>query len=66
MARDLSKFVAAEKALWSKYGVTPTERRVRMRGGNEVRIQEVGDGPPLVFIHGVASPGRVGCCWPMR
>ena len=60
MARDLSKFVAAERALWSKYGVTPTERRVKLRAGNEVRIQEVGDGPPLVFIHGV---GVAGSSW---
>ena len=57
MARDLSKFLAAEKALWSKYGITPTERRVKLRGGNEVRIQQVGDGPPLVFIHGVCVAG---------
>ena len=57
MARDLSKFLAAEKALWSKYGITPTERRVKLRGGNEVRIQQVGDGPPLVFIHGVVVAG---------
>ena len=57
MARDLSKFLAAEKALWSKYGITPTERRVKLRGGNEVRIQQVGDGPPLVFIHGAVVAG---------
>lgn len=55
--RDLSKFLAAEKALWSNYGITPTERRVKLRAGNEVRIQQVGEGPPLVFIHGVAVAG---------
>ena len=57
MARDLSKFLIAEKALWSKYRVTPTERRVKLRAGNEVRIQQVGDGPPIVFIHGVSVAG---------
>ena len=31
--------------------------RVIARAGNEVRIQEVGDGPPLVFIHGVCVAG---------
>ena len=57
MARDVSKFVAAEKALWSRHGITPTERRVELRAGNEVRIQQVGDGPPVVFIHGVSVAG---------
>lgn len=55
--RDLSKFLAAEKALWSKYGITPTECRVQLRAGSEVRLQQVGEGPPLVFIHGVAVAG---------
>ena len=58
--RDLSKFLAAEKALWSKYGITPTERRVQLRAGNEVRVQQVGEGPPLLFIHGV---GVAGSSW---
>jgi len=57
VARDVSKFVAAEKALWSRHGITPTERRVKLRAGNEVRIQQVGDGPPIVFIHGVSVAG---------
>lgn len=60
MGRDLSKFLAAEKALWSKHGITPTERRVKLRAGNEVRIQEVGEGPPVIFIHGV---GVAGSSW---
>ena len=60
MARDLSTFLAAEKALWSKHGTTPTDRRVKLRAGNEVRIQEVGEGPPLLFIHGV---GVAGSSW---
>ena len=57
MAKDVSNFVAAEHALWSKFGITPSERRVKLRAGNEVRIQEVGEGPPVVFIHGVAVAG---------
>lgn len=57
MTKDLSRFVAAEKTLWSKFGITPSERRVKLPSGNEVRIQEIGEGPPLVFIHGVAVAG---------
>ena len=58
MVRDLSKFLAAEKALWSKYGITPTERRVQLRAGNEVRIQQVGEG--LVDIGNTGRPSIVG------
>lgn len=57
VAKDLSKFVSAERELWSKYGMTPSERRVKLPAGNEVRVQEVGDGPPILFIHGAAVAG---------
>ena len=43
--------------MWSKYGITPTEHRVTLPAGNDVRLQEIGDGPPIVFIHGVAVAG---------
>jgi pimeloyl-ACP methyl ester carboxylesterase len=34
------------------------ERRVRLpRLGTEVRIQELGDGPPLLFVHGGSTSG---------
>ena len=55
--KDPSKFVAVERALWSRYGITPRELRVRLRAGNEVRVQEVGTGPPIVFVHGVSVAG---------
>jgi pimeloyl-ACP methyl ester carboxylesterase len=57
MGKDPSEFVAVERALWSSYGITPRERRVRLRAGNEVRVQEVGTGPPIVFVHGVSVAG---------
>lgn len=60
MGKHLSRFVAAEQALWSKFGITPSERRVKLPGGNEVRVQEIGEGPPLVFIHGA---GVAGSSW---
>ena len=57
MGDALSKFVAAEQALWSKFGITPSERRVQLPAGNEVRVQEIGEGPPIVFIHGATVAG---------
>lgn len=57
VAKDISRFMAAEQALWSKFGITPSERRVKLPAGNEVRLQEIGEGPPIVFIHGVAVAG---------
>ena len=57
VAKDPSRFVAAEQALWSKFGITPSERRVTLPAGNQVRVQEVGEGPPVVFVHGVAVAG---------
>ena len=47
----------AEKALWSTFGITPIERRVRLPTGNEVRLQEIGEGPPVLFVHGAAVAG---------
>jgi pimeloyl-ACP methyl ester carboxylesterase len=44
--------------MWRWAGATPTERRVRLAGsGGAVRVQEVGAGPPVVFIHGASNSG---------
>ncbi|MFL5685033.1 MAG: alpha/beta fold hydrolase [Chloroflexota bacterium] len=49
---------AAERRLWQAVGVEPIERRIHLdRIGVDVRIQEVGEGPPVLFIHGVATSG---------
>ncbi len=48
----------SEKRLWESAGVIPTERRVRLAGvGVEVRVQELGDGPPVLFVHGGPNAG---------
>jgi pimeloyl-ACP methyl ester carboxylesterase len=49
--------MTSEQTLWSKLGVAPSGRRVRLPAGNEVRVQEIGQGSPLVFIHGAAVAG---------
>jgi 2-hydroxy-6-oxonona-2,4-dienedioate hydrolase len=49
---------AAEATLWEWAERTPTERRVRLAHlGTEVRVQEVGEGEPVLFIHGGPNSG---------
>ena len=48
----------AEQALWSSLGLAPTEKQVNLRRtGVPVRVQEVGDGPPIVMVHGGSISG---------
>jgi 2-hydroxy-6-oxonona-2,4-dienedioate hydrolase len=48
----------AETDLWRWAGLTPTEHRVRVAHlGTEVRIQEVGEGEPVLFVHGGPNSG---------
>jgi pimeloyl-ACP methyl ester carboxylesterase len=55
---DVRRFRDAEARLWASVGVTPTERRVALRGpAGTVRVQEVGDGPTVLFVHGGANAG---------
>jgi pimeloyl-ACP methyl ester carboxylesterase len=51
-------FRAAEQRLWTSHGATPTERRLHLdRNDVDVRLQEVGAGPPILFIHGANTSG---------
>lgn len=53
-----ARYRAAEEGLWASLGVAPSERRVRLpRIGTEVRVQELGAGPPVLFIHGASTCG---------
>ncbi|HKG56321.1 MAG TPA: alpha/beta hydrolase [Candidatus Limnocylindrales bacterium] len=53
-----ARYREAERRLWSSHGVTPIERRIHLaRNRVTVRIQEVGDGPPVVFVHGANTSG---------
>ena len=52
------RFRAAEQRLWAAHGVRPTERRIRLqRTDVDVRVQEVGAGPPILFVHGANTSG---------
>ncbi|HEX5015015.1 MAG TPA: alpha/beta hydrolase [Candidatus Limnocylindrales bacterium] len=55
---DGERYRAAEQRLWASLGVEPTERQLRLRHlATDVRIQEVGDGQPVVFVHGANTSG---------
>jgi pimeloyl-ACP methyl ester carboxylesterase len=47
----------AERAVWSHYGLEPTERFVEIQSpAVRLRIQELGSGEPIVFVHGGLWP----------
>lgn len=53
-----AKYRAAEKRLWNSVGRTPKEHFVQLpRVGARVRVQEVGEGPPALFLHGGPNSG---------
>jgi pimeloyl-ACP methyl ester carboxylesterase len=56
--RRAGRFRDAESAVWRGLGISIRDRRIRLgRLGTEVRIQEVGDGDPVLFIHGASTSG---------
>jgi 2-hydroxy-6-oxonona-2,4-dienedioate hydrolase len=57
MAKDVRVYLDAERRLWEHVGVMPIERRVGLASGGQVRVQEVGDGPPFVLLHGGSIAG---------
>lgn len=57
MTADHRRFEAAERALWARYRIEPQERWVELPAGNRVRLQEVADGDPILFLHGAAVAG---------
>lgn len=55
---DEGRYRAAERTLWESLGTTPIEQQVHLeRNDVLVRIQEVGEGPPILFIHGANTSG---------
>ena len=55
---DEGSYRVTEERLWASVGVTPTEHRVPLaHTGVTVRIQEVGEGPVVLFVHGASNSG---------
>ncbi len=53
-----AKYRAMERELWKSVGLEPAERFVRLPAlDTRVRIQEVGKGAPVLFIHGGPNSG---------
>jgi 2-hydroxy-6-oxonona-2,4-dienedioate hydrolase len=55
---DEKRYRATERRMWESVRVTPTERRLHLaRNDVNVRIQEVGEGPSILFVHGACNSG---------
>jgi 2-hydroxy-6-oxonona-2,4-dienedioate hydrolase len=55
---DATRYREAEGRLWTAAGARPTERTLRLPTlGVEVRLQAVGDGDPVLFLHGGPNAG---------
>jgi pimeloyl-ACP methyl ester carboxylesterase len=55
---DLERFRAIETRFWASLGARPTEHTLKLRhSGTDVRVQELGNGPPVLFIHGATNGG---------
>lgn len=53
-----AKYREAEQRLWKSVAVSPREQFVTLpRIGVKVRVQEVGEGEPVLFIHGGPNSG---------
>jgi 2-hydroxy-6-oxonona-2,4-dienedioate hydrolase len=53
-----SPYKEAERRLWGSLGVTPSEKWLHLqRNDVNVRVQEVGEGPAAVFLHGANTSG---------
>jgi 2-hydroxy-6-oxonona-2,4-dienedioate hydrolase len=51
------RYRTAERAVWNHYGLDPAERFIELESpAVRVRIQEVGSGDPIVFVHGGLWP----------
>jgi pimeloyl-ACP methyl ester carboxylesterase len=58
MRVDVERYRAAEHSYWRSEGVEPTEQWLELAHSRaRVRVQVVGDGPPVLFLHGGSTCG---------
>jgi pimeloyl-ACP methyl ester carboxylesterase len=56
--RAEDRYRHAERDVWRSLGLEPSERSVHLATvGSTVRVQEVGHGEPLLFLHGASTSG---------
>ena len=54
----IARYRSAERALWSHYDLEPIEHLLDVRGPQvRFRVNEVGAGEPILFIHGMLGTG---------
>lgn len=52
------RYRETERRLYESVGLTPSERRIRLGStGAQVRVMEVGEGEPVLFVHGTNNAG---------
>lgn len=57
-ADEYGTYREAEAAFWATVGLAPSEHRIRLATtGTTVRVQEVGEGDPVLFLHGGPNAG---------
>ncbi len=58
MGWDSAKYLDAERRLWASFGLQSTEQRIHLQNLDvTVRVQMIGEGPPVVLIHGASVSG---------
>ena len=58
MRSDETRYRSAERRLWDSFTLDPTEQRVHLHHLDvTVRVQEIGEGPPVVLVHGASVAG---------
>ena len=58
MSADPTAYRAAEATFWASIDRSPRDQQVRLAAtGTTVRVQEVGEGEPVLFIHGGPNAG---------
>ena len=55
---NTDRYHEVERRLWASIGLDPVERVVTLeRLGTTARVLEVGEGPPILFVHGASASG---------
>ncbi|HEV8671280.1 MAG TPA: alpha/beta hydrolase [Candidatus Limnocylindria bacterium] len=56
-ATRVERYREAERALWTRYGLAPTERFIDVAApSTRLRVLDVGFGEPVLFVHGLIGP----------
>lgn len=60
-AAGIERYRTAERRVWDRYGLQPTERFLELEApATRLRVLEVGSGRPVLLVHGTAGLGA----WP--